>query len=45
VATFLPQAIQFPDDKKYPDKQAVAAVLEVQALAPLAQATHDPVDT
>lgn len=45
MAAFLPQAIQFPDDKKYPDKQAVAAVALVQVLAPLAQEAHDPDDT
>jgi len=38
--------MQFPEDKKYPDKQAVAlpAVLAVQALTPLAQEEQVPDD-
>ena len=38
----VPQAVQTPDDKKYPEAQVVATVAEVQAVAPVAQATQAP---
>lgn len=38
----VPQAVQTPDDKKYPEAQVVATVAEVQAVAPTAQATQAP---